>query len=419
MRNIRLQEMTKSQGEGLILNKVNLAIPSGQFFALLGPSGCGKTTLLRLIAGFEKPDSGIIYLGNTNITDLPVNKRPINIVFQNYALFPHLNVFNNVAYSLVIQKIPKEEIEQRVIKILKTFHLENHIFKLPAQLSGGQQQRVALARAIINEPEVLLLDEPLAALDFKLREKMLVELIDLQDKLKTTFIYVTHDQFEALTVADQMAIMNHDGEIEQIGTPKEIYEFPVSSFVARFVGTTNILSGTLHNIETSPEVEVPHMGTFKVYIPQKKLTPRQFLGDEGQAKQSQISLNDKSHSQSAMGEKERKSGEAAAADRPQKLSRSEQNKTWMGEGCSATLSIRPEKIFISKKPVENFTNTLKGVVSQIVYHGRSTQYNVIINNQFKIQVFEQNEEHFAQEDIDYDDEVYLYWQKENALLLES
>ncbi len=363
MRSIRLQEMTKSQGEGLILNKVNLTIPSGQFFALLGPSGCGKTTLLRLIAGFEKPDSGVIYLGNTNITDLPVNKRPINIVFQNYALFPHLNVFNNVAYSLVVQKVPKEEIEQRVIKILKAFHLENHIFKLPAQLSGGQQQRVALARAIINEPEVLLLDEPLAALDFKLREKMLVELIDLQDKLETTFIYVTHDQFEALTVADQMAIMNHEGELEQIGTPKEIYEFPVSSFVAKFVGTTNILSGTLNHIETSPEVEVPHIGTFKVYIPQKK--------------------------------------------------------SWMGEGCSVTLSIRPEKIFISKKPVENFTNTLQGVVSQIVYHGRSTQYNVIVNNQFKIQVFEQNEEHFAQEDIDYDDEVYLYWQKENALLLES
>lgn len=363
MRSIQLKEMTKSQGEGVILNKINLTIPSGEFFALLGPSGCGKTTLLRLIAGFEKPDGGIIYLGNTDITHLPVNKRKINIVFQNYALFPHLNVFNNVAYSLLIQKVPKEEIEQRVIKILKAFHLENHIFKLPSQLSGGQQQRVALARAIINEPEVLLLDEPLAALDFKLREKMLVELIDLQAKLKTTFVYVTHDQFEALTVADHMAIMNHEGEIEQIGTPKEIYEFPISSFVAKFVGTTNILNGTLHNLDTNPEIDVPHMGRFKVFIPQKK--------------------------------------------------------EWMYEECEAALSLRPEKIFISKKPVENFANTLTGVVSQIVYHGRSTQYNVIINNQFKLQVFEQNEEHFAQEDIDYDDEVFLYWQIKNALLLES
>ena len=338
-------------------------IPAGEFFALLGPSGCGKTTLLRLIAGFERPDSGVIYLGNTDITQVPVNKRKVNIVFQNYALFPHLNVFSNVAYSLVIQKVPKEEIEHRVLKILKAFHIENHIFKLPSQLSGGQQQRVALARAIINEPDVLLLDEPLAALDFKLREKMLIELIELQDKLKTTFVYVTHDQFEALTVADHMAIMNQEGEIEQIGTPKEIYEFPVSSFVARFVGTTNILTGTLHHLATQPEMRIPHLGSFKVYIPQKK--------------------------------------------------------AWMYEGCTAALSIRPEKLFISKKPVKNFTNTIRGEVSQIVYHGRSTQYNVIINNLFKLQVFEQNEEHFPQEDIDYDDHVFLYWQKENALLLEN
>ena len=363
MRSIRLKDVTKSRGEGLILNKVNLTIPSGEFFALLGPSGCGKTTLLRLIAGFEKLDKGAIYLGNTDITHLPVNKRRVNIVFQNYALFPHLNVFNNVAYSLLIQKRPKEEIEQRVIKILKAFHLENHIFKHPSQLSGGQQQRVALARAIINEPDVLLLDEPLAALDFKLREKMLIELIDLQDKLETTFIYVTHDQFEALTVADHMAIMNHEGAIEQIGTPKEIYEFPVSSFVAKFVGTTNLLTGTLHNIDKNPEIDIPHLGRFNVFIPQKK--------------------------------------------------------GWMHEGCEASMSMRPEKVFISKKPATNFSNTLKGVVSQIVYYGRSTQYNVIVNNQFKIQVFEQNEEHFPQEDIDYDDEVYLYWQKENILLLED
>ena len=336
MRSIRLKEITKSQSEGRILNKLHLTIPSGEFFALLGPSGCGKTTLLRLIAGFEKPDEGTIFLGNSDITQIPVNKRSINIVFQNYALFPHLNVFNNIAYSLTIQKCPKEEIEQRVLKILKAFHIENHIFKFPSQLSGGQQQRVALARAIINEPDVLLLDEPLAALDFQLREKMLIELIELQDKLKTTFVYVTHDQFEALTVADHLAIMNHEGEIEQIGTPKEIYEFPVSSFVARFVGTTNLLSGTLLNIESTPEIDIPHLGRFNIYLPERK--------------------------------------------------------GWMKEGCSTMMSIRPEKIFISKKPEEKFSNTLKGIVSQIVYHGRSTQYNVVVNNQFKLQVFEQNEE---------------------------
>lgn len=363
IRSIKLVKLTKSIGGSKIINRVDLHIPSGEFFALLGPSGCGKTTLLRLIGGLEKADDGKIFLGNTDITDLPVHKRSINIVFQNYALFPHLDVFDNIAYSLVVQKRPKEEIERRVLKILKAFHIESHIFKYPAQLSGGQQQRVALARAIINEPDVLLLDEPLAALDFKLRERMLIELIELQDKLKTTFIYVTHDQFEALTLADHMAIMNHSGEIEQIGTPKQIYEFPVSSFVAKFVGTTNLLQGTLHQLDGQPFMEIPSLGEFHVDIPQKK--------------------------------------------------------EWMSEGCDVSMSIRPEKIFISKKPVKNFSNTLTGTVSSIVYHGRSTQYNLLLKNQTKLQVFEQNEEHFPQETIDYDDEVYLYWQKENVVLLEK
>ena len=363
VRSIKLVNLAKSIGGSKVINKVNLHIPSGEFFALLGPSGCGKTTLLRLIAGFEKANHGKIYLGNMDITDLPPHKRSVNIVFQNYALFPHLNVFDNIAYSLVVQKKSKAEIEKKVLKILKAFHIDAHIFKFPAQLSGGQQQRVALARAIISEPDVLLLDEPLAALDFKLREKMLIELIELQDKLKTTFIYVTHDQFEALTLADHMAIMNHAGDIEQIGTPKEIYEFPISSFVAKFVGTTNILQGTLHNLDKEPFMETSSLGSFQVYIPQKK--------------------------------------------------------PWMYEGCEMSMSIRPEKIFISKKPVMNFSNTLKGIVSSIVYHGRSTQYNLILQDQTKLQVFEQNEEHFPQETIDYDDEVFLYWQKENVVLLEK
>lgn len=359
MRSITLKEVSKSYTKSITLNKVDLTIPSGKFFALLGPSGCGKTTLLRLIAGLEKLDGGAIYLGNTDITHVPVNERKINIVFQNYALFPHLTVFENVAYSLQIQKRPKEEIEKRVKKILTSFHLENHLDRYPSELSGGQQQRVALARAVINEPEVLLLDEPLAALDFKLREKMLVELIDLQDKLETTFIYVTHDQFEALTVADQMAIMNQDGHIEQIGTPEEIYEFPVSSFVAKFVGTTNLLYGIL-NKDT---ITIDNLGTFKVYIPKKK--------------------------------------------------------DWMEDGQEVAMSLRPEKIYISKKPVENFSNTIKGVVKQIVYYGRSTQYHVQVNENLKIVVFEQNEEHFPQEDIDYEDEVYLCWQQENVILLKD
>jgi spermidine/putrescine transport system ATP-binding protein len=363
MRSIKLQNLSKTIGDGMIIKKVNLTIPAGKFFALLGPSGCGKTTLLRLIAGLETADSGQIFLDTEEITHLPIHERPVNIVFQNYALFPHLNVFENVAYSLKLKKLPKVIIEQKVFKILEAFHLENHIYKLTSQLSGGQQQRVALARAIVNEPDVLLLDEPLAALDFKLRERMLIELIELQDKLKTTFVYVTHDQFEALTVADQMAIMGPHGDIEQIGRPKEIYEFPISSFVAKFVGTTNILQGQLKNLESDPEIEIPDLGRFKIIIHQRK--------------------------------------------------------EWMKEGCDILMSLRPEKIFISKKEVKNFANTTKGVVHSIVYHGRSTQYNVTLKNQMRVQVFEQNEEHFTQEVIDYDNEVNLYWQKENVVVLEK
>lgn len=362
MRSIRLEKLKKNIPEGTVLRDISLHIPAGKFFALLGPSGCGKTTLLRLIAGLEQADSGRIFLDSVDITNLPIHQRPINIVFQNYALFPHLNVFDNVAYSLKIKKLPKDVIEKKVLRILESFDLENHIYKLTSQLSGGQQQRVALARAIVNEPDVLLLDEPLAALDFKLREKMLIELIELQDKLKTTFIYVTHDQFEALTVADQMAIMNNKGDIEQIGTPKEIYEFPISSFVAKFVGSTNILQGKLRNFDVDPEIEIEDLGSFKISIPQKK--------------------------------------------------------EWMKEGCNILLSIRPEKIFISKKEVKNFSNSIKASVQSIVYHGRSTQYNVSLKNQLRLQVFEQNEEHFPQEIIDYDNEVYLYWQKENGVILE-
>ncbi len=364
MRSIRLEKLKKSISGGLIINGISLTIPAGKFFALLGPSGCGKTTLLRLIAGLETADEGRILLDGKDVTHDPIHQRPINVVFQNYALFPHLNVFDNVAYSLRLKKFSRSDIKKKVFKIVEAFHLQDHVYKFTSQLSGGQQQRVALARAIVNEPDVLLLDEPLAALDFKLRERMLIELIELQDKLKTTFIYVTHDQFEALTVADQMAIMNHKGDIEQIGTPKEIYEFPLTSFVARFVGTTNIISGILRNFDTSEStIEVPGLGLFKLSIAQKK--------------------------------------------------------PWMSEGCEVLISLRPEKILISRKEVPNFSNTVKGIVQSIVYHGRSTQYNVLLKNQMKLQVFEQNEEHFPQQIIDYDNEVNLYWQKENALILEK
>lgn len=362
MRTIDIRGLKKTKDGSPILSGINLSIPPGKFFALLGPSGCGKTTLLRLIAGFDSVDEGTISIGTTDITHLPVNKRKVNIVFQNYALFPHLTVFENIAYSLVIEKRSREEIKEKVEKLLVAFGLEKQALRLPTELSGGQQQRVALARAIINEPEVLLLDEPLAALDYKLREKMLIELINLQDKLSTTFIYVTHDQFEALTVADQMAIMNHDGDIEQIGTPEEIYEFPTSSFVAKFVGSTNTFRGHLENIEGDTQFQVPHFGPVHVSTP---IEP------------------------------------------------------WMEEGGEAILSIRPEKILISKKPAENFSNMIEGIVKDIVYNGRSTLYYVEVNKKITLQVFEQNEDHFVGDEIDYEDPVFLYWQKGNVTVLEQ
>lgn len=367
MRDVELRQVTKSyRGDEPIIENINLTIPSGKFFALLGPSGCGKTTILRLIGGFEQVNSGHIFIGGRDVTDLPSNQRSVNTVFQNYALFPHLNVFENVAYSLRVRNVDESIIKSKVIQFLRAFGLEKHIYKPVTELSGGQQQRVALARAVINEPAVLLLDEPLAAMDYRLREKMLVELIDLQDSLQTTFLYVTHDPFEALTVADQMAIMNSDGEIEQVGTPKEIYEFPVSSFVANFVGPANILRGTLKLEGDTASVVVEELGNFPV------LTSRQ----------------------------------------------REQVHAWMTDGASILLSIRPEKIFITKRVLEGYATRLSGMVRSIVYAGRSTEYTVHINDTFSLRVFEQNEEHVAQEVIDYDDEVYLYWQPKNVVVLE-
>ncbi|OGB97565.1 hypothetical protein A3F06_03475 [candidate division TM6 bacterium RIFCSPHIGHO2_12_FULL_36_22] len=362
MNGIRLENVTKMYGDEPILQNLNLEIPSGKFFALLGPSGCGKTTILRLIAGFESVDSGSIFIEDQNVTYLPGNKRHVNTVFQNYALFPHLNVFANVAYSLTIQGLPKEEIQERVMKVLQTVHLEKQVNKSIDQLSGGQQQRVALARAIINRPRVLLLDEPLAALDQKLKERMLVELIDLQDTLQTTFIYVTHDQNEALTVADQMAIMNPDGQIEQIGSPKQVYEFPNSSFVASFVGTTNLISGKLNQDGEQWMLDVEHLGLFVVSV--------------------------------------------------------DVQKDWVVEGASVIMNLRPEKIYITKQEVSGFSNMLRGEVKAIIYHGRSTQYIISINDHRTIQVFEQNDEHFPKEVINYDDIVNLYWKKEDALIME-
>lgn len=245
---VRIDTVRKSFGEFIALDDVSIDIKKGEFFSLLGPSGCGKTTLLRIIAGFENPDHGVVLLDGKDVVPLAPDVRSVNTVFQNYALFPHLTVFENVAFSLRIHKVPEGELKTKVNEYLKLVELEAHAGKKPAQLSGGQKQRVAIARALINEPSVLLLDEPLSALDAKLRQHMLIELDAIHDKIGITFIYVTHDQQEALSVSDRIAVMNA-GEVLQIGTPQEIYEAPATDFVAKFIGDTNLYLGEVQAVD--------------------------------------------------------------------------------------------------------------------------------------------------------------------------
>lgn len=258
-----IEAVTKSFGDFRVLNGVSLAIEKGEFFSLLGPSGCGKTTLLRCIAGFESPDSGSITIDGTDVLPLPPNRRQANTVFQNYALFPHLSVFENVAFSLKLKRQPKSDIADKVFEYLKLVQLEAHARKKPNQLSGGQKQRVAIARALINEPHVLLLDEPLSALDAKLRQHMLIELDQIHDKIGITFIYVTHDQQEALSVSDRIAVMN-GGDVLQVGTPHDIYESPATDFVARFIGETNLFDARVASIVKLDKPELEYMAELAI-----------------------------------------------------------------------------------------------------------------------------------------------------------
>jgi spermidine/putrescine transport system ATP-binding protein len=241
---VRLERVTKDFGETVAVDDLSLDIASGEFFSMLGPSGCGKTTTLRMIGGFEEPTRGTIYLDGRDVTDRPPYKRDVNTVFQSYALFPHLNVFENVAFGLRRRKVGDKDIKGRVNEALRLVDLEGFEKRKPGQMSGGQAQRVALARALVNQPKVLLLDEPLGALDLKLRKQMQLELKRIQQEVGITFIYVTHDQEEAMTMSDRLAVMRH-GKIEQIGPPEDVYESPQTQFVAGFLGASNLLEGEL------------------------------------------------------------------------------------------------------------------------------------------------------------------------------
>jgi len=245
---LSLSGISKQFDGKTVLDELSLTIDDGEFITLLGPSGCGKTTLLRMMAGFEHPDEGTVTLSGVDITQTPPEHRPLNTVFQNYALFPHMSVFDNVAYGLKMEKRPKAEIAERVEEALAMVQLEDFARRKPHQLSGGQQQRVAIARAVVKRPKMLLLDEPLSALDYKLRRTMQVELKRLQRELGITFVFVTHDQEEALSMSDRIVVLK-DGYIQQLGTPREVYERPANVFTARFVGQTNFFPGRVTKIE--------------------------------------------------------------------------------------------------------------------------------------------------------------------------
>jgi spermidine/putrescine transport system ATP-binding protein len=265
---VRLERLTKRFDDVIAVNDISLEIERGHFFALLGPSGCGKTTTLRMIGGFEEPTAGRIYLGDQDVGKLPSYKRDVNTVFQSYALFPHLSIFENVAFGLRRRGIKSDELTRRTLEALELVGLSGLEKRRPRQLSGGQQQRIALARALVNRPRVLLLDEPLGALDLKLRKQMQLELKRIQHEVGITFIHVTHDQEEAMTMADQIVVMN-GGRIEQIGSPAELYERPTTAFVAGFLGVSNLLTGTV----AGPE-RVALDGGIEIAVPQQTLAGR-------------------------------------------------------------------------------------------------------------------------------------------------
>ena len=272
---LELKEIKKSFTEGeAVLDNISLEISKGEFITLLGSSGCGKTTTLRIIAGLEQPDAGSVWLDGREVTGLEPNQRDVNTVFQNYALFPHMNVAENIGYGLKLKKVPKSEIRKKVSQMLELVQLEGYERRKPSELSGGQKQRVAIARALVNNPKVLLLDEPLGALDLQLRRAMQIELKHLQKKLGITFIYITHDQEEAINMSDRIAVMR-DGCIEQIGTPDEIYNHPKTSYVATFVGNANILHGVAENIQG--ENAIVKIGNDRVIV--KLETSQQDTGD--------------------------------------------------------------------------------------------------------------------------------------------
>ena len=364
---IVIKDLNKSFDGVQILNNINLKIKPGEFFSILGPSGCGKTTLLRILAGFIEPDSGVVYLGDKDITNLPPNLRSINTIFQKYALFPHLTVYENIAFPLRIKKKSSDYIDSEVKKMLKMIDLEEHADKKPNQLSGGQQQRVSIARALVNKPEVLLLDEPLSALDAKLRQNLLIELDNIHEEVGITFIFITHDQQEALSISDRIAIMNK-GNVLQVGTPAEVYESPADMFVADFIGENNFIDGKVVSIDSET------CATLK----NEKLGEIRFEMDR------EVHIGD-----------------------------------------NVKVSIRPEKIRVTRNLPRNLGkihNVVKVYVDEVIYTGFQSKYFVWLNGE-KDMLFKAFKQHsiFFEDDessVRWDEEAYISWNSEDSYLVE-
>lgn len=359
---IRFQNVVKRYGDVVAIAGVSLDIYEREFFALLGPSGCGKTTLMRMLAGFEEASEGRVLLAGNDLSGVPPYRRPVNMMFQSYALFPHMSVADNVAFGLKQEGMPKNEIAARVEDMLKLVNLHGFEKRKPHQLSGGQRQRVALARSLAKRPKVLLLDEPMAALDKKLREQTQFELMDLQQRIGTTFIIVTHDQEEAMTVADRIAVMDH-GKLIQVATPSDIYEQPNSRYVAEFVGDVNIIEAAVERVRPGD------------------LT----LKTEALAAELRLSLT----------------ADVKIADR-------------------VAVALRPEKIRIAKEPLsEVHANCAQGIVYDIAYLGDLSVYHVHLENGFVLKAAKTNISRQIDPPIGWDDQVYLSWTSDAGVLLKG
>lgn len=388
---VTIDHVSKKFGDFVALDDINFVIKPGEFFSLLGPSGCGKTTLLRIIAGFEFPDDGVVLFDDTNIIPLNPDKRPSNTVFQTYALFPHMTVYENVAFSLKLKKLPKDEIDKKVREYVHLVQLDEHINKKPNQLSGGQKQRVAIARALINEPKVLLLDEPLSALDAKLRANLLIDLDRIHDQIGITFIYVTHDQAEALSVSDRIAVMNH-GHVLQIGTPYEIYESPATQFVAQFIGETNLFDAEV--VDCVPHKDVNGQDDFMATLKVPELGQQAPLATDTEA--------------------------TAALDRYMQVTDYEHTE----KGQKVAFTIRPEKIRITLEPPATGSrtdvNVFSGIVEEPIYSGFQSKFYVRLETGKIIKVFKQHTDYMDEGPvIRWKDKVYVSWSAEDAYIVED